>query len=256
MDILKEISFVFNSKYKVFNEQFFELFIKVMRFDGSKLFINSSNTAYYPKVSIDSIISDEDMFVWFITDHAVEKVIIKNETGITKDSYEIYGYIELDDLKQRFIKNSIDIKKIDHIGFNLPWFESSINPQINELRNKLATKCLYHKFPDGNPWDFILPGSKEEIGNKKAINYSLIRKPKIELVSFDKTSKPIIQFDVCCSCDKSKLKSIFPEGLYDQNLGNIWIYISNPYKLDICIVLGEDYEGDWSGYFRNNRILL
>jgi hypothetical protein len=52
----------------------------------------------------------------------------------------------------------------------------------------------------------------------------------------------------------SQRSSWFPEGLYDRNLQNIWVYVENPYDLDLCFVLNEDYEGDLGEYFEHSRL--
>ncbi len=254
MGLLQKVTFSFTERYKEFYNQFFALFSNVLKAYNTKYVISSSNDQYYPRVIIESVSSGDSVIIKFDGSELNEKVIIRNETGVTKESYEKYSAIDLEDLKIRFLKNNIEIIKLDHIGFNLPWFQGGIHPRIQNLRHKLTKKCLYHKYPSGEPWDFILPGTEDEILHQISIDYSLIRKPKIELVSFEKSSIPIIQFDVGGSCKKTHLQEIFPEGLYDQYLGNIWICVKNPFDVDLFIVLGEEHAGDWSNYLKDNRI--
>jgi hypothetical protein len=72
-------------------------------------------------------------------------------------------------------------------------------------------------------------------------------------VSFEKSSKPIIQIDCITTIDYKKLKALFPEAIADDELKNVWVYLDNPYELDICLVLNEP-GSDWSSFFEGNRL--
>ena len=74
-------------------------------------------------------------------------------------------------------------------------------------------------------------------------------------MSFDLCSRPLIQIDTECSCGKEAVPGLFPEGLYDPSIGNVWVYLSAPLDIDICIVVGVRDGGAWSGFFRNHRCL-
>ena len=52
-----------------------------------------------------------------------------------------------------------------------------------------------------------------------------------------------------------ELKILFPEGIIDQDLIIIWVYLTNPYGIDICVVIGEKRNGDWSDFFSGHRLL-
>lgn len=256
MGYLKEIVFCFDKNHKLFTDNFFRLLNNVTETNNLNTFLKISNNLYLPRVIINKTSSEKGINVNFKSDDYITTIQVKNETQIHKKNNEKYSSIELNEISNRFDNNNISITKIDHIGFNLPWFSDGIHPKIKILRKNISQKCLYHKFPGGEPWDFIIPGLKEEIDCSNIIDYKLIRKPKIEIVSFDKCSKPIIQFDVCCSCKKELFPELFPEGLYDSNLGNVWVYIQNPFNIDFCLVLNENSEGDWSNYFEGNRIII
>ncbi len=217
MECLHKVIFSFDKT----NKQYFDNFIMLLENVIEAETLMKSNVAFMPTVVMNSTSDEAGVLVQFIGDNINENIHILNETGKEKTSYEKYKPIDLGDLKKRFQQNSIVITRIDHIGFNLPWFESGLHPRIKELRDKLSSKSLYHTFPSGEPWDFILPGTQEEISGLSPINYEIIRKPKIEIVSFEKCSTPIIQFDVCCSCKMEMIKELFSEGLYDHNLNNI-----------------------------------
>ena len=49
------------------------------------------------------------------------------------------------------------------------------------------------------------------------------------------------------------LEELFPEGLVDSEIGNIWIYLENPFGVDICMVANEYSENDWSEFFEGSR---
>lgn len=250
-DFLDEVVFSFDKTQRTFFDEFTGLLDAVLESGRLK----KSSPDFLPTFRLDSEHPDSGVAVSFRSASVTKEIAIRNTTGMERKSPERYRAIGLAELKRRFAANSIRIVKLDHIGFNLPWFEAPPHPAIAEVRAAYAKDCLYHAFPGGEPWDFILPGTADEITGAVGIDYGKIRKPKLELVSFGKCSVPIIQFDVCCTCAKELFRKIFPEGLYDDNLGNIWAYVDNPYGLDLCLVLGEDYDGDWSGFFRDCRIM-
>jgi hypothetical protein len=113
---------------------------------------------------------------------------------------------------------------------------------------------LYHRFPSGEPWDFIIPGNRDEIARQEAVDYTMVRRPKFEIVSFEKASTPLLQFDIQMNTSYEILQGLFPEALDDPLIRNLWIYLENPYGLDICLVANEFSEKDWSGYFAGSRI--
>ena len=143
---------------------------------------------------------------------------------------------------------------IDHLGVNLPWFEPGLHPRILQLRETVKARCLYHRYPTGEPWDFILPGTPEEIAGSQPIDYAKIRRPKFELVSFDGASTPLIQIDLGSDRRYEEFKTMFPEALADETFRNIWIYLINPHAVDICLVMNEYSEKDWSGFFKECRL--
>jgi hypothetical protein len=122
------------------------------------------------------------------------------------------------------------------------------------LRNRLKTTCLYHLFPTGEDWDFIIPGELAEITKIKAIDYSKIRKPKFEIVSFEKASTPLIQFDISLNIEYVKFSLLFPEGINDHKMKNTWVYIRNDFDIDICLVLNESKGDDWASFFGGHRL--
>lgn len=255
MTYLKEIMLSFCKDHSSFSNKFSNLFKNVIEQDENKEYIKRIDNNYLPRISLNtSGIENDVTATFFLNDGFEYKIIIENKTGLEKNNHLKYSHIEIDDLINRFKLHNLKITKIDHVGFNLPWFSDGNNPEIQHLRKLLSNKSLYHTYPSGEPWDFILPATLEEIKGEVETDYSSIRKPKFEIVSFSKCSVPIIQFDVCCSFKKEMFQIYFPEGCYDVNLQNIWLYIVNPFQLDICLVLSEEYEGDWSYYFKNSRL--
>ncbi len=214
-----------------------------------------SNEYYLPKISMNS--SSEKAYTtvdFMMTHYETISVNIQNISDINKKSPSIYTPIELTDVIDRLHKNGVEILDTDHIGFNLPWFNKGLHPAIRDLRNRLKAICLYHSFPTGEPWDFILPGDSAEIRKRKAIDYNQVRKPKFEIVSFDKASTPLIQIDSTLNTDYADFRHLFPEALDDQKMKNIWIYLINPCEVDVCLVLNEYKEDDWSFFFKGHRL--
>ena len=179
---------------------------------------------------------------------------IENTTGASKLSPHIYQSIGIETVSQRLKASGAGWIGIDHAGFNLPWFSPGLHPGIQQLREKLSPHCLYHQFPTGEPWDFIIPGDLDEIFNQKEVDYTRSRKPKFELVTFEKASTPLVQFDISIDIAYEKFLELFPESLNDPQFKNCWVYLETPFAMDVCLVINETSEKDWSGFFKGFRI--
>jgi len=186
--------------------------------------------------------------------HAGEEnsIDIVNTTGQERQSPYQYRYLELDEFMRRI--GQYDLTYLDHIGFDLPWF-NGVHPEIIKLREKLTNKWLYYLYPTGENWDFVIPGTDDEIVSKN-INYKIIRRPKFEIVSIDYVSKPLIQFDFRVDAKYEKIVKLFPEAIPDDFNKNVWIYLKNPYDIDICFVVGKSYKLDWYKFIYWSIIIL
>jgi hypothetical protein len=203
-----------------------------------------------PKINIQFRDTKQPV-IEFIGDDFTFSRNISNETGQERTSPHTYKPITIDELKDRIHKAG-NITIIDHLGVNFPWFDG-LSPIIAELRNRLGSSSAYYRFPTGEDWDFILPATRHEI-EAGTINLDLVRRPKLELVSFEKASTPIIQIDCITTIEYSKLKKMFPEAIADDELFNIWVYIENSYGVDICFVLNGPREKDWSNFFKGHKL--
>jgi len=255
-DVLEEIVVEFPSFDIDLNRKVLAQLDKVGFNVNGRLRFHRSNCDFYPIISIDTNSKNDRVATTFLTSRDCKReVLIENITGMTKRSPLKYSPLSINDIRERFTKSGIVIDALDHVGFNLPWFSSDVHPVIGDLRHDLSSKCLYHTFPTGKPWDFIIPGSINEILLSDKVDYSKARKPKFEIVSFDASSTPLIQFDVQCRMKYEAFSRIFPEAIRDNQFKNIWIYVENSYHVDICFVLNETSSGDWSSYFKESRIL-
>jgi hypothetical protein len=224
--------------------------------DAAGLSFSVSQRDFYPRIRI-AFDSPETVPIadFHLSGGGIPSVRIENTTGLERRNPLPYRPLALDDAVRRLANAGWKISGADHIGFNLPWFGPGLHPRIAELRQRLAAACLYHTYPTGEPWDFILPGDGEEIAGRRPVDYSATRRPKFELVSFDGASTPLVQIDVGVNASFEVLSSKFPEAIADTELRNIWVYLENPYPIDVCLVIGERAEGDWSGYFTGRRLL-
>jgi len=189
-----------------------------------------------------------------LSDNRVISATVENITGETRRSPHTYEIIALAEVQRRLAAAEIGLVGIDHAGFNLPWLGPGLHPTIARLRQQLSEKCLYHHFPTGEPWDFILPGDLDEISRFKMVDYGRNRRPKFEVVSFEKASTPLVQFDLQLDANYEALRGLFPEALDDPEFRNLWIYLENPYGIDVCLVANEAGEGDWSDFFAGSRL--
>ena len=214
-----------------------------------------SDQRFFPKIRVDFQCENSAILTDFtLSNGETTSVIIENSTGLNKHSPHMYQPISVGTVSQRFLASGVRLAGIDHVGFNLPWFSSGLHPDILGLREHLSSLCLYHKYPTGEPWDFILPGEPSEIDHQKAVDYTRTRRPKFELVSFAKASTPLIQFDLGVNVDYETFARLFPESIHDPEFRNIWVYLENPYSIDVCLVINRFDQGDWSGFFKECRL--
>jgi len=251
------IKVVFTLPYK--NEAFSEQFLRYLSPKGKivdkTIALTLSQPDFLPKTSFE-LKGGEEPFVTFVFNDGNEiKIHISNTTSTAKQSPYKYSHVTLDDFLNRI--KPFPLVGLDHTGFNLPYF-NGVHPKILELRNQLKDTCLYYTFPkhlEDAPWDFIIPGTKGEIERKVSVDYNLIRKPKIEIVSFENSSTPLIQIDIQLKGKYEDLVKIFPEALHVPEIRNMWVYLKNDFGIDICFVLNEASGDDWSYEFQNDRLL-
>lgn len=254
-NLLEVIILSFPSMADSFSDQFLTLLSPLGRRDTNQLEISCSDVKFLPRIKLSFSDEGEDVQVYFILAH--EKMLflsVTNVTGIDKLHPKRYQHLKLETINHRLESEGIRLTEIDHVGANLPWFGKGIHPQISAVRDRLSTSCLYHHYPSGELWDFILPGDAAEIYRHKAIDYNMVRRPKFELVSFELTSTPLVQIDILSTGNYESLSALFPEALADPEFKNVWLYTQNPYGVDICLVLNEPSRQDWSKFFSGCRL--
>jgi hypothetical protein len=213
-----------------------------------------SDPGFFPRLAIDFFSARSIPTADFlIAGGEGISLAVENTTGAEKKSPYSYGHLPIDAVALRFGSAGMKLIGIDHLGVNLPWFDPGPHPRILRLRETVKAQCLYHRYPTGEPWDFILPGAPEEIAGGRPIDYGKIRRPKFELVSFDKSSMPLIQIDLGVDGRYEEFKALFPEALADETFRNIWIYLENPHAVDVCLVINEYSRKDWSEFFKGCR---
>jgi hypothetical protein len=252
--LLERISLCFPAAHPQFHERLLGLLAAFGRSESGRLNLAISDAAFLPALSIDFRSAAPAVTAEFALSGGGIAVPIENVTGAEKRNPLPYRKLYIQETSRRLAAAGWKITGIDHIGFNLPWFGTGLHPRIRELREKLAAACLYHEYPSGEPWDFILPGTASEIAERESIDYSKTRRPKFELVSFGGASMPLVQIDLGVGARMEEISDLFPEALVPRELRQIWIYLEAPYPVDICLVLNEPWEGDWSGFFTGHRL--
>jgi len=252
--LLERITLNFPGTHPEFHSALLSLLAALGKNTPGNLELAASDKKYYPSLSIDFHSTSSDPAANFDTSGGVVSVRIENITGAEKRNPLPYRLLAIDEVSRRFAAAAWKIAGCDHIGFNLPWFGPGIHPRILELRGRLAGGCLYHRYPSGEPWDFILPGDTDEIARRKPVDYSKTRRPKFELVSFDGASTPLVQIDISTNARFEDFIRVFPEAMADPAFRNIWVYLENPYSIDVCLVVNEVFSGDWSGHFSGCRL--
>ena len=217
--------------------------------DDATFSVTPTQKNFLPKLQLLADSSKEPT-IEFICDKTVLSQVIANRTGKTKHSPHDYKSLSLIEVTKRLAAVG-EIKTIDHFGVNFPWFYG-LSPALKEFRTQLPGLSAYFRFPDGQDWDFILPATSKEIHSDN-IDLNTIRRPKLELVSFEKASTPIVQIDCITTINYDLLKELFPEGIAEEELKNVWVYIATDMDIDLCLVLNEPTDADWSSYFKGHR---
>lgn len=220
------------------------------RQENDSLHFAVSDKSFAPTISLEFASIAAPQAVFDLGDQA-HTVPLANTTGQTRPPKIPFQSITIDDFMDRI--KDWQLARLDHVGFNLPWFKEGVHPEILKLREALAPASAYYLFPTGENWDFILPASEEEIASGK-IDLTKDRHPKFEIVSFDMTSTPLIQIDCAVKRPYEEIKQTFPEGIPEDHLKDTWVAIQNPYGIDIFFVIGELKEKDWSSFFDGHRL--
>jgi len=249
MNILNSIHIALPKKDGAFTERLIAFLSPLGTVVDGGITFTKSNDSFFPELGFSIKASDAPHVLFRSNDVFEVKIEILNSTGQKKKSPHTYTPLDIETVVGRL--QGRNVIRLDHIGFNLPWF-SGIHPDILKLRTQLSDKSVYKLFPTGEPWDFILPANEQEIQNQETLDYSVVRRPKFEIVSFDKSSRPLIQFDLQIQANAQMIQNLFPEGIYDPGPNNVWVYLKNPYDLDICLVLNERKVGDWSEFFTSS----
>ncbi len=250
MSLLQNIDIILPNTDKQFNNEILKFLSHFGEISDFQLHFTKSDDNFFPDISLKFTEFSIPIAQFYVEGHPINVELV-NKSGIEKKSNYSYSHIEIKDFIKRL--NGTKVMSLDHVGFDLPWFDG-IHPEMLELREALKSKSLYHLFPSGEAWDFIIPGSKEEILNKALIDYTKVRRPKFEIVTLDTASKPLIQFDFSVKQQYERLVNKFPEAIHVKEIRNMWIYIKNPYNIDICFVINEHLEDDWSNFFSKSRI--
>ena len=254
MPYLKRVQYQLPFNDKRFVSDLFNYFSPLGKISDDWIVLTQSRENFVPITSIFFRDVTVPLVGFLFSDETSINVELVNTTATVKSSTHKYLPISLQEFLKRIAP--FPLKCIDHTGFNLPYFDG-VHPIITNLRNGLKKACLYHTFPKhlaDAPWDFILPGSVEEINQDVKTDYSAVRRPKLEIVSFDKSSTPLIQIDIKLVGKYEEWIELFPEGIHEPYIRCVWVYIKNKFGIDFCLVLNEHVENDWSVEFANDRL--
>jgi hypothetical protein len=187
----------------------------------------------------------------FLLDDRSMDIALVNTTGDERCSPYRYQAIPPAALRDRL--RGVRVTALDHVGFDLPWF-AGIHPALATLREVLAPRCAYFLFPTGEPWNFILPATRDEItlGGEPDLHTS--RRPKVEIVFLDTALTPFVQVDFVVDQPFEGLVARFPEGLAAPGLRNVWVYLAGSPALDLCCVFNAQRAADWSPFFAGHRL--
>ena len=124
------------------------------------------------------------------------------------------------------------ITHVDHTGVNLP------SAQVDDERweglvHGLARVAALYRYPDGEPWPFILPTSDEEFAGEIR-SFVAGRTPRFELVYDALATAPIIQIALGTDLTRAELEDRFPApyGVAFPGLGEYFrtVYLEQPWS--------------------------
>jgi hypothetical protein len=141
------------------------------------------------------------------------------------------------------------ITHVDHTGVNLP--NTLVDDERwSDLLQALAQEAALYRYPDGEPWPFILPTSNEEFRDDIR-TFAMGRFPKFELVHDGRATLPVLQFALSTDLSREELEAILPDpyGVAFPDLGHIFrtVYVDHPWP-NLLIRLDLNYAGpitDW-----------
>ena len=141
------------------------------------------------------------------------------------------------------------ITHIDHTGVNLP--KTLVDDEHwDYLLQSLAREAALYRYPDGEPWPFIIPAGDEEFRDDIR-TFAAGRFPKFELVHDGRATLPVLQFALGTDLARVELEAMLPDpyGEAFPDLGHIFrtVYVGHPWP-NLLIRLDLNYVGpvaDW-----------
>jgi hypothetical protein len=138
---------------------------------------------------------------------------------------------------------------VDHTGVNLPMVQVD-DKRWGPLVQVLGEASAMYRYPDGEPWPFILPATHEEF--RDAIRaFAPGRTPKFELVHDRWAPCPVLQFSLVTDLTRGELEGRFPDpdGIAFPDRGHLFrtVYVAHPWP-GLLIRLNLIYRGpvtDW-----------
>jgi hypothetical protein len=252
MNPLQKIKIELPNKDEDFTNKFLTFLSPVGDINNQEIEFKRIDLTFIPKISIEFNQTINPTANFIFEDQTSHTLEIINYTGKDIQSPHVYTPVDLSTIIDRLA--DMRITSVDHVGFNMPWFEG-VHPDVKILRQVLKNNSLYYLYPNQPLWDFILPGKTEEINNAELVDFTKIRRPKFEIVSFNKSSTPLIQIDLQINRNFDDLAGLFPESILEPKYRNIWVYVKNNFGLDICLVIGQSSGNDWSEILKDSRLV-
>jgi hypothetical protein len=141
------------------------------------------------------------------------------------------------------------ITHVDHTGVNLPTALVD-GERWDSLLQALARCSALYRYPDGDPWPFIIPTTDDEYRDDIR-NFPVGRLPKFEFVHDSRATLPVLQFSLGTDLSRQELETRLPDpyGVAFPDLGHLFrtVYVDHPWP-GLVIRLDLSYAGpitDW-----------
>ena len=165
-------------------------------------------------------------------------------------------------IHEALYKLSGHVKRIDHIGINLPTMLFS-KSEWKDLIKYFSNNSNIYNYPTGETWIFLLPVTEYEYKNDIS-DFKILRDPKLEFVHDKYTNIIGIHIDIETNLMDSEIEELFPNIIHFEDLDFGAIYLDYRKDLNIRLDIRHNYNttkyGEWeSGKWLVNegkRILI
>jgi hypothetical protein len=119
--MLQTITFRFPDQGKAYGNQLFLLLAPFGQPADNKILFDKASPDFYPNIAFCNAPTAQPTVQFELSGRSID-IEISNKTGQVKTSPEKYSLITIEDFVER--TKQWEFVRLDHVGFNLPWFDT------------------------------------------------------------------------------------------------------------------------------------